>query len=127
MTKMDKKKKELQIDLEKVIENVVTKPNVPVENTVAPHVAVVVANEIIRQLPQFQHMFSTENWWQSRANWAAIVGVVAAVAGALNYTLMPEYRDLLETALLLGSSIGLPLWSAYLAWRARRASKPLGE
>lgn len=121
------KQQELKIDLEKVIEGVVTRPNVPVENAVAPHVAVVLANEIVSKLPQLQHMFSTENWWQSRANWAAIVGLVAAIAGAFNYTFMPEHRDLMETVLLVGSSIALPLYSAYLAWRARRASKPLGE
>lgn len=70
------------------------------------------------------------HWWQKRSVWAAIVSVAATIAGPLliDYGvpadwMTPDTQEKVVTALVkAGGAL-----SAYLAWRAGRALKPLGQ
>lgn len=98
-------------------------PAVPV--SMGPATQAAIAQEIVERVeadPGVQHVTSTEEWYQSRANWSAIVGGLTPIVALLGYNLTPEYSD--ATGLLLATAGG---WvAAYLARRARTASKPLG-
>lgn len=93
--------------------------------SMAPSTQETIAQSIVAKVeanPGIQHVTSTEEWYQSRANWSAIVGALTPVVALLGYNLTPEYAE--AVALLLGTAGG---WvAAYLARRARTASKPLG-
>lgn len=97
-------------------------PSVPV--SMGPATQAAIAQEIVERVeadPGVQHVTSTEEWYQSRANWSAIVGALTPIVAIAGYNLTPEYQE--ATGLLLGTAGG---WvAAYLARRARTASKPL--
>lgn len=73
--------------------------------------------------PELQHAVSIEPWYQSRSNWAAIISIATPIVSIIGFALSPEEQ--IAVAGFLSASGGL--WAAYLARRARTASKPLGE
>lgn len=108
------------------------KPEVPLDPAQAPFVAADVAPEVVDALrndprikdleQRVEHLTSTEAWYSSRANWSAIVAGLTPLAAIAGYNLAPE--DQIAIAALLGF-VGNTI-AAYLARRARTASKPLG-
>jgi hypothetical protein len=90
----------------------------PDEQEVARKVADKVVN-----IPEIKHLASTESPWRSRAHWAMIVSLGAPLLGIAGIQLAPEYVDGIATVGWLASSAV----AAYLAWRARTATRPLGE
>lgn len=106
-----------------------TKPLLPAE---APVVSREVTRQVVEQIKtdpmirdltaRIEHVTSTEAWYQSRANWSAIVAGLTPVIAATGYNLAPDDQVFVATALaLVGNAI-----AAYLARRARTAKKPLG-
>lgn len=101
------------------------------EVPIAPEQASQVTAEVVQELqkiPQFQHVASTEEWYQSRANWSAIIGVATAlgtpiltVVGVKWDWFTPEFSAALATSLATAGG----LIAAFFARRARTATKPL--
>lgn len=75
-------------------------------------------------LPYIEHMTNTEQWWQSRSWWAALIAALAGVLGVFGYALPEEFTgkflDLVTAAAPLISA-GLWLYARYVA------KKPLGS
>lgn len=96
----------------------------------APRVTAAERNELAQEIaqkaltkPEIKHIASSESPWKSRANWSAMISVAAPIVAAFGYAVAPEYQEAIAGSLwLIGSLI-----SAYLARRARTATKPLGE
>lgn len=97
------------------------RPAVPVSRAETAITAQEIAQEALLQ-PELQHLASTESPWRSRAHWSMVVSVLAPVLALTGYSLAPEYQEAVAGGLwACGNGI-----AAYLAWRARKATKPLG-
>ena len=116
----------------RAIREVSRDPAVPLSEVAAPQVAAEVAGkvaEIIRADPQVKeiegriaHVTSTEAWYQSRANWSAIVSGLTPMVAIVGYNLSPEDQiTVAGVCVAIGNLVAL-----YLARRARTAKKPLG-
>lgn len=102
----------------------------PIAAPPAPEITLVERNRIAQEIaqkalakPEVKHLASAESSpWQSRANWSALVSIVSPLLAVVGYAVTPDYAEAVAGALwLIGSLI-----SAYLARRARTATKPLG-
>lgn len=88
----------------------------------------VTTSEVIKKVgPLVEHVLSAENWWESRANWAAILSVIASlsivqsiVTKITGWELGPIDPDIIDAL-----SVLLTLVAGFLARRARTATKPL--
>lgn len=118
------------------VQDTAANPNNPLSQTAVQvskgEIAQNVANAI-QASPELQHALSTEPWYQSRANWSAILGAVTALSSVqylftkftgIEWTGIPAadmeaYSAIL--ALVCGTAGG------YLARRARTATRPLGS
>lgn len=107
-------------------------PRVPLDRYQAPRVAQEVAQSVVDQIQdnpeikdltaRVEHLTSSESWYQSRANWSAIVSGLTPLLAIAGYNLSPEDQALVAAALGIAGG-----WLAsYLARRARTATKPLG-
>jgi hypothetical protein len=78
----------------------------------------------IQQTPEYKHLASTETSpWQSRAWWSRNVSLAAPfVAGLIGYTLPSDYNEVIAGVLWAVANVV----AAYLAQRARTATRPLG-
>ena len=114
------------------VKEVAHRPDVAIDPAQASEVAAAlapVAVEYLQNDPRLKeieervaHLTSTEAWYQSRANWSAIVSGLTPLLAIAGYNLAPEDQALIAAALAIGGG-----WLAsYLARRARTASKPLG-
>jgi len=83
-------------------------------------VAQQIAQEALQQ-PELQHLASTESPWRSRAHWSAVISGTAPFLAAFGWYLAPEYQEAVAGGLWACSSA----IAAYLAHRARKATKPL--
>lgn len=89
--------------------------------------------EELKKSPEYQHATSAEAWYQSRANWSAIISVLTPIAAIGGYTLSSTSAECLALAgeaagpvfAAITASVG-GLWAAFLARRARTATRPLG-
>lgn len=115
------------------VKQVAQNPNVPIEEKHAAIVAGEVAGQVVGQLQEdprikdlqarIEHVTSTEGFFQSRANWSMLISLVSpAVALAVGYNVRPEYQ-VAAAAILWFAGNGA---AAYMARRARTATKPLG-
>jgi hypothetical protein len=85
-------------------------------------VAKEVAEKVVN-IPEIKHLASTESPWRSRAHWAMVVSLVAPVLALGGLQLAPEYLDgIAQIGWLAANAV-----AAYLAYRARTATRPLGE
>lgn len=97
---------------------------------VGTHVPVQERQEIAREIsaaaqasPEIRHLTSTETSpWQSRAHWSMIASIIGPAVGLAGLKLAPEYLEGVATVGWLLCSA----WAAYAAYRARKATKPLG-
>lgn len=99
-------------------------PNVPVQIP-NPQVVEKLAEQItekVTKAPEIAHAASTEKWWQARSNWAWIsAAFISPALAALGYNMTPEDHIAFAT---LGMIVGNGI-AAWMAYRARRATKPL--
>ena len=109
--------------LVEVIEGVLKRSNVPVNNSQAPKVALEVAKELG---PVIENANNKEPWYQSRIFWVQMVSILAGLAGILwGYEISPENRDLIVMLALAISSAVTP--AATLYSRFKTGLKPLGK
>lgn len=104
------------------------RPEVPVDPRDAARVAAAVTRTVaedpkVKEIEQrVAHVTSTEPWYKSRANWSAIVAGLTPIIALLGYNLAPEDQATIAGVLTIaGNAV-----AAYLARRARTATKPLG-
>jgi hypothetical protein len=105
----------------KVLANNAANPNTNLE----PHEVPAILNQIVEETkasPEIQHVTNTETaWYQQRSKWSAIVALATPVAALAGFNLSPANSELISGGLAtVGSAI-----SAYLAYRAGTAKKPL--
>ena len=113
--------------IERVVGGMISDPTVPIQSQ-APTVAIEEARERVqeelRRVPELQHVTNTEtHWWQKRSRLASILAVVTPIiAGVTGYNVSPEMQEIAVGGIVLvGNAI-----SAFLAYRAGTATKPLG-
>ncbi|MEZ0169952.1 hypothetical protein [Microvirga sp. TS319] len=108
----------------RVADGLAKSPYIPVERKDAPVVRQEVAEVLQKEIaPVMEHLTSTEPWYRSRANWSAIVAGLTPLIAIAGYNLAPEDQATIAGVLTLAGN----LVAAYLARRARTATKPLGH
>lgn len=116
----------------KAVREVSRDPSVPLPEVSAPAVAAEVAGKVVDILQsdprvkdledRIAHVASSEAWYQSRANWSAIIAGLTPLAALAGYNLAAEDQVVVAGVLaFVGNAI-----ASYLARRARTATKPLG-
>lgn len=99
--------------------------------TAVSNAAPVIRQEVERKVrndPQLAHLTSSEPWWQSRANWAAVItGLTPILLWMLGLFGVEGFEIKPETLLVLSAALAtVSNWIAsYMARRARTASTPL--
>jgi len=121
--------------IQKAVESAISRPDVPLQSPAPTVAASAVTDDVLRKVedaitktPELQHVANAEaHWWQKRSRWASILGIVSA---GLQFAGLTEAVPVIqgispETFVNIGSGI-TALWSAYLAYRAGTATRPLG-
>lgn len=89
----------------------------------APQIASAIQTAI-NTTPEMQHVLNTEtHFWQKRSFWSAGSSALAATLVVIEY-LRDNIKDDEPLSLI---TLGLALYSGYMAFRAGTASAPLGQ
>jgi len=120
--------KELTSEVRKAVESAALDPSISIEKSAVPAVTDRVVDRVE---PIIEHFTSTEDWYRSRANWAAIISFLTPILGwiVLKVTgtewVGVSQQDADMVALILSTIGGFV--ASYLARRARTATRPLGK
>lgn len=92
-----------------------------------PEIKEAITNAIANN-PEFQHVTSTEPFYQRRSFWSAVVSIVGVVAAPLvmRYFNVDIANPETQEKIISGIITVAGLVSSYLAYRAGTAKKPIG-
>lgn len=120
---MSKQAMQLQLALEKTVDNVLSRHDVPVPQEEVAQVTDKVINAIAKQ-PVVQHLTNNEPWYKSRVTLGAMMAALSGILGLLGHSFPAEVQGQIIDFVIAALPLVGGLFALYGRWVAK---KPLGE